>query len=427
MPFGNGAQPQLSYAGATESSNLMSFSLSTETGYDSNIGNLGQQAVGGAFVGLGPRIDLARQGEHLMIDLGYDPRYLFYPGQEQYDNLNQALSLDVSYRFDPRVTLRVRDSFRSQSGNFQPGLSNSSSSLPALGPPTTLNQTVYTGFAPQQDNAIRVDAIYQMSGRTSFTLFGGFDQLHFGGQPANGQQLVNTRGTSGGLQYAYHPSEHTTLGALYLYQDFNFENSQSVIGAQSRIVAHSALASFAWQMAPSVALSVFGGPQYTPPEAYSLPFSAVPRVGGTFANPISPARCAWSGGGTLRKKTERTALSFSAQRVVSNGGGLLAAATSSSGGIGASRKLRRGWDATFNLTLALTEALNNPFLPRNRISSQDAVFALEHPLSESLTARLAYTFIHQSSGDLVPVAAAFDRSRVSLSFFYRAKSIPLSR
>jgi hypothetical protein len=424
--FGSGVQPQLTYAGTVAPSNLISFSLSTETGYDSNIGNLGEQPVGGAFLSLGPNIGVTRQGEHLAIDLDYNPRYLFYPGHEQYDNLNQALTLGVSYRFTPRVTLEVRDSFSSQSGNFQPGLSNPSSSVPGLGPPTTLNQTVYTGFVSQQNNAVRVDAIYQMSSRTSFTLFGGYDQLHFTGQPTNGQQLFNTRGTSGGLQYGYRLSEHTTLGVLYLYQNFSFEGSQSVIGAQSRITTHSVLASFAWRLSPSVALSVFGGPQYIPSEEYFVPSPTLPGSGVTVANPLFRSQWNEAAGGRLTKQGEKTAFNLIAQRTVTNGGGLLTAVTSSTVGVGARRKLLRGWDASLNVTYALTDGLTLPSLPRNNLSSETATFALDHPLSQTMTARFSYTFTHQSNPALLPVAATFDRSRVSLSFTYRAKSIPLS-
>jgi len=422
-PFGNGVQPQLRYAGGVAPSNFVSFSLATETGYDSNIANLGQQPVGSALVSLGPRIELARQGEHLNVDLDYYPRYLFYPGHEEYDNLNQVLSLDMSYRFSPRVSLQVRDSFTSQTGNFQPGLSNSSSSIPGLGPPTTLNQTVYTGFVPQQDNALRVDAVYRMSSRTSYTLFGGFDRLHFTGRPANGQQLYNTLGTSGGAQYAYRSSEHTTLGVLYLYQDFSFGRSQSLIAVQSRSVTHSVLASFAWQLSPSVKASVFGGPQYIPSEEY---FVQSLRQGSQFANPFFPSQWNVAAGGTLTKQGEKTAFDLTVQRTVTNGGGLLTAVTSSSVGIGVRRKLQRGWDASWNVTCALNDSLNLPSLPRNNMSSETATFALDHPLSETLTARLSYTFTHQSNNALVPVAATFDRSQVSLSFFYRAKSILLS-
>jgi hypothetical protein len=426
-PFGNGVQPQLNYAGAAAPCNLLSFSLSSEMGYNDNITNVSEPRVGSTFFALGPRIDVVRRGAHFGVDLDYYPYFVLYPGQQQYDTFNQALSVSVRYRVGPRLTLQARDSFSRQSGNFQPGLNNSSGSAPGLGPPTTLNQTVYTAFATQQDNAVRVDAIYQKSTRTSFTLFGGFDQLHFLGQPANGQRLYNSQGTSAGVQYAYRTSERTTLGVLYLYQSLNSGNSQSLIGARSHILTHSVLASFAWQLAPSVALTVFGGPQYIPSEVYSVQSPILPGGSGAIVNPFFPAQWNWSAGGTLTKRVEKTALSFSAQRMVTNGGGLFTSATSSTLQFQVRRKLKSRWDASFNLTSAFNDNLNLPSLPRNQIRSQTATFALDHPLGESLSTRLAYTYIHQSGGGLVPVMGTFEGNRVSVGFFYRAKSVPLGR
>jgi hypothetical protein len=57
-PFGSGAVPQLSFAGAAAPSNFLSFSLSSATGYNTNIANSGQQTEGDAYVSLGPRIAL---------------------------------------------------------------------------------------------------------------------------------------------------------------------------------------------------------------------------------------------------------------------------------------------------------------------------------------------------------------------------------
>src|SRR5262249_32458224 len=148
-------------------------------------------------------------------------------------------------------------------------------------------------------------------------------------------------------------SEHTTLGVLYLYQNFDFERNQRVIGAQSRTVIHSMTASFAWQLAPSVALSVFGGPQYIPSEEYFIQSPALPGGGATVVvNPLFRTQWNEAAGGTLTKQAEKAAFNLMVQRSVTNGGGLLTAVTSSSIGIGARRKLQRGWDASFNVTYA---------------------------------------------------------------------------
>ena len=56
-PFGDGVLPQLRYAGATGSTNLMTFGLSAETGYSDNVGTVGEARVGGTFVALGPHVE----------------------------------------------------------------------------------------------------------------------------------------------------------------------------------------------------------------------------------------------------------------------------------------------------------------------------------------------------------------------------------
>jgi hypothetical protein len=112
----------------------MSFSVRSEAGYDDNIGDASQPRLGSSFVALGPRIGVVREGANLGVDLDYYPYHLFYPGRQQYNGFNQELSLDVSCRFSPRMTLQVRDTFSRQPGSFQPSLSNSSVSVPEPGP-----------------------------------------------------------------------------------------------------------------------------------------------------------------------------------------------------------------------------------------------------------------------------------------------------
>jgi hypothetical protein len=420
--FGDGVLPQLRYAGATGATNLMTFGLSAETGYSDNVGTVGEARVGGTFVALGPHVDVTRQGARLGMNLDYEPYFVRYLGNQRNDMLNQMLSLNVSYKLGPRVTFQVRDSFIRQTGNFQPDLVTSS--IPGLGPPTTLNQNVYTAFIPQESNAVRVDAIYHKSSRTSISLFGGFDQLHFLEHPANGQQLFGTQGTSGGLQYAYRLSEHTTMGVLYQFQSLKFAGIQNTFDANAHIFTHSILASFARQLSPSVELTVFGGPQYVQPKGYSKQSSALPEesglsVGPALRTPLNPAL-----GLTLTKQAARMVFDLSAQRMVTNGGGLLSAATMSSIGIGVGRNLRRDWDATLNVNCARTDALAFQSVPENRINTQTASLALERAFGKNLSARLTYTFTQQRPGG-GPLEANFDRNSVSLGFFYQAKRFPL--
>jgi hypothetical protein len=283
-----------------------------------------------------------------------------------------------------------------------------------------LNQTVYAPFAPQISNAARVDAIYQNSVRTSFTIFGGFNRLQFTGQPAAGQQYYDTRGLSGGLQYAYRLSEHASLGVLYLFQNLNFQGNLG-LDRPSHVNTQSILASLAWRVSPTVTLSAFAGPQYV---QNHLPNSS--GLGSSVANLSLPAQWSVAGGGSLTKESERTALSISAQRMVSDGSGWMTAATNSFVNLGLRRLLARRWNASLDLGVARTDGIVFPYR-RSSLTTESAGLALEHSLGERLTARLAYAFVRQDNAGPVTAAAKFDRSRISLGLFYEVKSFSLGR
>jgi hypothetical protein len=419
--YGNGEVPQLRYGDAAAVSNLVSLKLEEETGYDSNVPGLSAPRFGSTFFALGPSLEVLQQRAHLVFDLYYQPNFLFYPSLSQYNRLNQALTLDTSYRFGPRLTLRVRDSFSYQTGTSQPG--SKDSPLDGLGPPTTLNQIIYTPFAPQIVNGARVDAIYQENARTSFTMFGGFNRLQFTGQPAAAQQYYDTRGVGGGFQYTYRLSEHLSFGALYLFQSLNFQGNLG-LGSPSRVSNQSVLTSFAWRLSPSVTLSVFGGPQCV---QNRFPNPSVVNSGVANVSNLSfPAHWDVAAGGSLSKQSDRTALSLSAQRMVADGGGWMTAATNSFVNLGLRRLLARRWNANLGLGVGRTDGIIFPY-KRNSVTMETAALNLEHSLGERVTARLAYTFVLQNNNGPAAAAAQFDRSRISLGLFYEAKSFSLRR
>jgi hypothetical protein len=417
--YGNGEQPQVRLGDAAAVSNLVALKLSEETGYDTNVPGLSEARFGSTFFALGPSLEVLQQRAHLVFDLYYQPYFVFYPSLPQYNRLNQALSLDTSYGFGPRLTLRVRDSFSYQTGTSEPGSHNSP--LDGLGPPTTLNQIAYAPFAPQLVNAMRLDAIYQENSRTSFTVFGGFNQLQFTGRPAAAQQYYDTRGLSGGFQYAYRLSEHASLAALYVCEGLNFQGNVG-LDRPSRVSTQSLFGSFAYGLSPSVSLSVFGGPQFVQSR-----FTNSLGVNSGVANLSTLSSVAqWAAGGSLTKRSDKTALSISAQRIVADGGGWMTAATNSLVNLGLRRLLARRWSAALDLAGGRTDGIILPY-KRSSLTTESAALNLEHSLGERLTARLGYTFVLQNNNGPATAAAQFDRSRISLGLFYEAKRFSLGR
>jgi len=258
---------------------------------------------------------------------------------------------------------------------------------------------------------MRLDMVYQKSARTSLDWFAGFHRLHFG-RVATASSLQDTQRVNAGLEYLYRLDRHSTLGALYLFQELSFQQGQ-------RAIVHAALLSFARQLSPNVTLSVLGGPEYTSlQDNFTLdPFSF---------RTTSSTRTRWALGGAFTKRAKDTEFQISADRRTSEGGGLLGLVTSSSINLNVRRRLVGHWNAAWSFTYADHRALAAA-QSGSHLRSGTASFSLERQLSNNLSTRLGYSYIFQSSGDPTLLFADLNRNRVSFGVFYRYHQIPLGR
>ncbi len=418
VPFGNGQAPSLSYAGETTPTNMFLASLSSQTTYDSDALQTSGPHISDVIYTLGPQFALVQTEGNFTAALDYQPYFQFYQRLTEYDRVNQTTSADLSYKFGPRLTFRLRDSFLDQTGMYQP--QPGTDFVGGLGAPTALNTTVYAPLLSQRINNTRFDAIYRRSARTSFTLFGDYASSHYGTSTASTVSVLNTESVTGGAQYAYRVSEQLTFAVLYTFQPMKFLGALPA-GSASQTTVQSALATVGWRASPSVMVTLFGGPQYT-------------ELDGIEGVPSSPTGSAdtshkhWSlaTGGTVGKQSERTALFLSLSRAVSNGGAWLPAVTASTVNIGFRRHLARRWDASFNLSYAQNQYLGS-LLGGGRLDSETADVTLSHSVSERATARLSYDFIQQQGSGLSILGENFNHSRVSFGIFYQLRKAPLGR
>ncbi|HEY6273389.1 MAG TPA: hypothetical protein VIX19_15525 [Terriglobales bacterium] len=416
-PYGNGQQPLLTYTGAAASSDVLLLSVNTVTSYDDNILGTTQPTMADGILGLGPRLTILQQHPHLAIAIDYEPYFQLYQHLTQYNRVNQALDGDVTYTVGPRLSLRLRDAFSDQTGTYQ--TESNQAFVPGLGSPTTLNNTIYTPFAAQRSNNARLDVTYNSSSRTSVSFFGGYGQTTYTDQQPGVSGLLDTLGFTGGLQYTYRLSAHTSLGMVYTYQVFQYEGNVPV-GSPSRFLTNTAALSLAWRASPSFSLQVFGGPQYLPAQNQFARTSSESAPAGSG----SPALWSWTAGGTVTKQSEKTTLHLSVGRAVTNGGGLLTMATNAYVDFGVSRRIIRRWSVTCDLNGAYSKGLSPGYIG-STIESLNGTVGLEHPLSEHLNTRLTYTLTRQNATGAVPFGADLNHSVVSLAVFYRFRKIPL--
>lgn len=124
--------------------------------------------------------------------------------------------------------------------------------IPGLGISIIPNQSIYSAIGPRYSNAFATQITYEFTRRSSITLGGSYGLLRFT-EPGN----VDNDMTIGSVGYNYLVGPHDTIGVLYRFAGFHYVGQPQALGSQ--------IANFVYQkkIAKKVALSLFGGPQFT--------------------------------------------------------------------------------------------------------------------------------------------------------------------
>ena len=410
---GDGEKAGLNYAGTSPPRNFLALGLNVGSSYDDNILGNNRQRVGDVSFQFGPSLNLRREGQRLNLALSYQPHFRIYRKASEENVVDQTLGFDAGYKVSSRFSFRGRTSAFYTTGIFQPN--QNEEFLPGLGSPSGLNDTLFTPTARQLTWSSRIDASYQASPHDSLGVFVGQSKLDFRQQFSNPGTLQNTDQKDAGVVYEHRLSPHTTLGINYQYQDIRF-------GPDSRARVHSPFFSYAQQVSPSLTLSVFGGPQFSHlHEVIALPLGPF-----TFRIPVSLATSNWALGGTVTKQLDKTAFQLTAQHQVSDGGGLLGAVVSSSVGTSVRRRLPGRWDASWSAGYAYNRSLDTTS-SRGAYQSLTAGFGLAHSMTEKLSVRLGFDFIHQRGSGQSQLFGDFDRDLWSVQFSYRFHEVALGR
>jgi hypothetical protein len=411
--YGNGEKASLNYAGTVSPRNVLLFGLDFGTSYDDNIFGNNQQRVGDIEFSIGPSISLRREANRLSFALIYQPHVRIYRNASELNTLDQRAGLDASYRATSRLSFRGRASATYSNGLFRP--SQNEDFLPGLGSPSSLNQTIYTPTLHQLSFSSRVDAGYQVGPRDSIDLYAGESLLNFDQQVSNEGSLGNTRETDAGLLYQHRISPHATLGLDYLFQNIDF-------GPSSQTEVHSGFVSYAQQFSPSVTVSLFGGPQHSLSN-YIFSLALGPFL---IQAPVSSPSWNWALGGTLTKRLNNTVLELTAQHQVSNGGGLIGAVVGTSAGASVRHRLPGHWDAVWSGSYAKNNNLVSSG-PTSDYQSETVGFSLVRPVTDRLSLRFGYDFLHQRGTGQSPLLGEVDRNLFSVQFSYGFRQIALNQ
>ncbi len=409
--FGNNAQTPLQFAGESAPGNQVTLSFGASTLYDDNVLARNSQRLSDEAVSFTSNLGISSHTERLAINFDYIPFFLLYRQVDQYDRLNHSANLRLTYRLASRFFLGLHDAFRYQNGVYPSLTEQQIMSGPAS--PTALNQRIYSYTTRTLSNTPGLDLTFVKSSRTSVTLSGGYSQRKFGNQTGEAETLYNSDGVSGGLQFQYRVTDHTSFGLLLLHQDTTYQGGE-IIGNRQRSQIESAYFSVGSSLSPTVTVNVFGGPQY------------VRTLGQSSAGSSVPGQFEGAGGGSITKEVGKTALNLALQRSVSDGAGLYTSVINTNATFGVRRRLVGHWEADLHGGATRADA-SLIQLANERTDALTGAIDFSRPLRGGSVLHISYDTTHQLSKGNLPVSADFDRNVVTIGFDYRLKAISLGR
>jgi hypothetical protein len=406
--FGSGLQTPLRFAEEAIPTNQISLTFGASTFYDDNVLQQNSDRISDEAAVFNSKIAFSRQTQNLTFDFNYQPTFLVYNNTDQLDRLNDLGTFNLNFRVSPRFVVGLFDSVSYQNGAFQSAGGGQISS--GLSSPTSLNQSVFPYTVRTLGNTSGLNLTFVKSNRTSLTLSGSYNELRFGSQQTVGETLYNSREASGGFQYQYRVTEHTSIGIVVLHQDSTF-NGGTGFGGNRRFQIETAIFSLQSKVTPTVTLAFFGGPQYASSFGQAVGGGALRQLQG-------------GGGGSITKEVKKTALDVSVQRSTSDSGGLYTLVENTTATFGVRRRLVGRWEA--NLRGGATR-IDTSLLQLGSGTAESLLGGIDlvRPFANGTRFHVSYQNIHQLTSGTVPIAANYDRDVVTVGFDFQLKAIPL--
>ena len=362
------------------------------------------QPVNDVSYSIWPTISLDQTRSRLHWVFTYSPGYTFYQKTSSLNQAYQNLSVNLSYRLSPHVTLSLRDSFQQTSTVLnQP---NTDLQTPVSGGAFVPNYSVIAPNAEVLTNTANATLTYQFAANAMVGASGTFGNLYYPNQ-SQVSGLSNSSSKGGSAFYTHRLSKMHYIGLTYQYQVFSANGT----GVQSETHAQSIFGFYSLYFKPTISLSFFGGPQYSSTQQLGVPSSQ-----------------GWSPGGGVSFGWQGKLTSFAASysQTVNDGGGLSGAVHASSANASLHRQLARklsgniGASYSNNSVLAASPTFNTG---GHTISGNASV---QRQIGEHLNLQLQYTRVHQSYSDVAAISAIPDQNRVAVNISYQF-SRPLGR
>jgi hypothetical protein len=358
---------------------------------DTNVGQTsGTSAINGVTRALGSLM-LQKIGSRYITAFDYVGGVAFYTGVNP--NVTQIQQFDAEQKILWRtgaLTLRDRFSYLpegsfgfgayGESGAYNLGLGGigyvGGTLGQGLGGLFGLGEFGSLGQAPRIDNLAVADVVQSLSARSSVTVAGGYEIVHFTGNAAG---FIDSNQITAQVGYDYQLSRRSQVALVYGFQDFQYPN---IPGSSFSTQVVNAL--YGYRISGRMDFLVGAGPQFTFINNSLL-------FGGSSDRVTVSARAA------LRYRFPRTLIGIYFDRYDSSGSGYFAGAVSDVVRFSVSRPLTRLWTGTADIGYAYSSALQPRLagpLPSSTNSFQYvyAGAAVHRPLGRHFAVFCSYQF-----------------------------------
>jgi hypothetical protein len=390
-------------------SNYLRYSLSFTSAYSDNALG-GATPVSDVSYSILPTIALDETTPTLHSVLTYNPGFTLYQRISSRDEADENLSLNVTDRLSPHVSLTARDSLQKSSSVFNQldygsgGVSGGSQGG---------NDSVVAPISPLLRNSGSVGVSYQFAANGMVGANGTFTNLHYYNS-AEVSGLTDSSTQGGSVFFSLRASRLHYFGVTYQFQRIV---SSSPTEGQSETQTHAVMFYYTLYPSSRMSISVFGGPQYSNTAQPALPGLSLPSA--TAWNPTVGGSFSWQG--------QLTNVAFSYSQAISGGGGLNGAVHMDSATLSLRRQITRTLDASISGAYTQNNVLGSPlFGGSNDGHSLSGTGSVSKQLGEHISLQLGYTRLHQDYSNVAVLAATPNTNRESLTVSYTF-SRPLGR
>ncbi len=393
--------------------NLLIGSVSLESVYDNNALSTNAGRLGDFTWNVRPRLVLSQTRRRLRWTLDYSPTLTVDQRLAERDLFAHNLGLDVQYRATRHLDVHLRDSLRVET-NLLDRL-NQRALVPEFGLLDRPNDSFVTPVARRIYHVAGLDLSYLLGRHTLVGVSGTFTQTRFRnlpGQPPVGTSLIDSQAAGGRAFFSRRLTRRHSMGAMYQYNSFTFQQGQARAISQGFFYTHSVA------LTPRTSVSVFVGPEFSRiHNQIVVTLNLLSLIGqftvNTFTTPLS-----LSGGATYQWEGNRTVFRATWVRRVDDGSGLFGASRLQAATGELRRQLARRWTAGVGISYGTTSilGLRSPVAASRTLSTTGEV---SWTLARHLFLGFRYAHLHQAGYGTFLSNGLGDHDQFSISLSYQ--------